>query len=315
MAIFFQFLLGLTALAGGALVFVRGAIRMARGFGWRASTIGLTVLAYGLYAGMLIMTLQASTGAVPDIALGGMIGSVMAAVATLGIAILTRPQGTLKAPNRRDGMLLIAAALAFILLCADGALTRTEGLMLLAALIVYTLYARRTPARRALASALPAEESPEALKKCSMWCATAYALIGPAMMLTGGNLLIDLALRLTQIYALPEAAAGSLVIGISGALPLLIVLLVPRFRLAGDPAAHVHAGMLFLLLGAAGLAAFLTPMPVFERLLAADVWAALGACVLLAAFSWRGRPLTRPQGAALLALYAMYAIYLLQTGA
>jgi len=69
------FLAGTALLIAGAEILVRGASRLASAIGVSPLVIGLTVVAFGTSSPELAVSLRASVGGEPDIALGNVVGS------------------------------------------------------------------------------------------------------------------------------------------------------------------------------------------------------------------------------------------------
>jgi cation:H+ antiporter len=124
------FLLGVALVIGSAEKLVQGLVGVSLAF--RVSTFILAVLLVGFDAENLAVGADAASRGLPGVALGTVIGSSMVAVAfAVGITALVVP---IKVELSRKGVLLIGplAVAAAWLLSLDGALSRIDGVVLLA---------------------------------------------------------------------------------------------------------------------------------------------------------------------------------------
>lgn len=136
------FTVGLAILVAGGELLVRGASAIARAFHLSPLLIGLTIVGFGTSAPELIVSLQAALEGQPGIAIGNVIGSNIGNILLiLGVSALIAP---LIIPGRklwRDlGFMLLATATIWVMLL-DGQVTRADGLILLAGLIVFLVVA------------------------------------------------------------------------------------------------------------------------------------------------------------------------------
>ena len=130
-------LTGLAGLVLGSLLFVDGAVVVARRLGASEVVIGLTLVAVGTSLPELATTVVAAARRAGDIVVGNVVGSnIFNLTAILGFTALVRPLTCDVA--RTD--LIVMAALALVLLpfARSGfRLTRSEGAVLLAAYVGY----------------------------------------------------------------------------------------------------------------------------------------------------------------------------------
>ena len=298
---------GLALLLAGGEFLVRGAVGLARGFGVSPLVIGMTVVAFGTSVPELVVSLQAALGGHPDIVLGNVVGSnianillIVGAAAALG-AVRAAP-GLL----RRDGALLLAATLAFIALCLAGDLGFAAGLAMLAALAAWTVWSfRAARARGAGADGETAEQMDSAPRRAGI--AVALTLCGIVGVLAGARLLIDGAVEIARAAGLSEAAIGLTLIAFGTSLPELAAAGVAAWRGHGDIALGNALGSnLFNMFGIAGATAAIAPVPVPGEIAAFDLWAMLGATLLVMVLMRGRRRIPRAEGGLLVAAYLVY---------
>ena len=109
-------------LAGDALV--RGAVNLALRIGVPALIVSLTIVAFGTSSPELLISVQAVIDGVPGIALGNVVGSNTANILlVLGIPAVLSRLHTSSCDTRKSYVIMIAASLLFIGLCALGTIT------------------------------------------------------------------------------------------------------------------------------------------------------------------------------------------------
>src|SRR5690606_15843758 len=119
----------------------------------------------------LVISVQASLGGSPGIAMGNIVGSNIANILLmLGIATIIAPVAVGVRSLRRDGLVMLAVAVAFQVIALFVPLSRPVGFAMLAALALYMWLAYSTERRAmavataAAAKARAAEEVDPALK-------------------------------------------------------------------------------------------------------------------------------------------------------
>ena len=298
---------GFALLLGGGELLVRGAVGLARGLGVSPLVIGLTVVAFGTSAPELVVSLQAALGGHPDIVLGNVVGSnianillVVGAAAALG-AIRVGP-GLL----RRDGVVLAAATAGFAGACLLGGLGFAVGAAMLAALAGYTVWSFHAARRRGPGADSAAGEELESAPR-NAWAALALTAAGIAGVLLGARLLVESAVEIARAAGLSEAVIGLTLIAFGTSLPELATAAMAALR--GHAAIAVGNALgsnLFNMLGIAGATALVAPVPVPPEIAGRDLWVMLAVTALLL-FAMRGeRKISRAEGAAAIAAYALY---------
>ena len=131
-------LAGILLLYLGGESLVRGAVALARTFGWSPLVIGLTVVSFGTSSPELASTLAASLGGAPEVAFGNVVGSNIANIGLiLGLTALIWPLTTTARFLKREvPFMLISSALLFPVV-ANGVVSRLEGAILFALLVAF----------------------------------------------------------------------------------------------------------------------------------------------------------------------------------
>ncbi len=319
-------LVGLGVLAFGADAFVVAAARLAVTLRLSPVVIGAVVVGFGTGAPELLVSSSAAASGSLDIAAGNIVGSNLANLTlVLGVAgMIARPE-TVPRVIRREAPLSLATVALFALMLQNG-LTRPEGLVLLAALVVaLALMLRATePAPEDLA--LPVEvaavdelieqveefveeageDEPSDVVEASTPRDIVRVAVGLAATVAGAQLLIGSAKDIASELGLSGGFVGLTLVAIGTSLPELVTAIQSARRnetalLVGN----VLGSNVFNSTAVAGAAALIGPGTLPDTGL--TVLAAT-SMVCVAALAWlflgRGGKLRRWEAAILLAVYA-----------
>ena len=298
---------GLGLLVLGGEVLVRGAVALALRLGIAPVIVGLTVVAFGTSAPELIVSVAAALGGRPGIALGNVVGSNIANIllilgATAVIAPVLSDDGELK----KSWLCVIAASVLLILLCLAGPLIWWHGLVLLAGLaLVLGGQIRRAGAGRNAAPATGVGHA--APRMIAIWLA-----VGLVALPIGARLLVTGASDIARGFGISEAVIGLTLVALGTSLPELAASVASALRGRADMAlGNVIGSNLFNILAIMGITALFGPLPVPPEMLRVDLWFMLLTSLAVGPFLWRRLPIGRLAGAALLAAYAAYTLWLL----
>jgi cation:H+ antiporter len=323
-------IVGLGVLAWGADTFVLGAARLAVTYGLSPVVVGAVVIGFGTGAPELLVSSSAAAGDSLDIAMGNVVGSNLANLTlVLGVVgLLARPE-TIPRVARREAPLSLATVVLFAILL-QGGLTRTEGFVLLAALVVALVVMLRsaetttaTPpagtvesdedrADRELIHEVEelVEEGPEedladvAAAPDSRDIGRAVA--GLVATVAGAQLLVIGAKGIATDLGLSGGFVGLTIVAIGTSLPELVTgVQSARRNETALLAGNVLGSNVFNSTAVAGTAGIIGPASLADRgltVLAASSMVAVAALVWL--FLGRGGRLERAEAGLLLAIYA-----------
>ena len=309
--------LGLVLLTGGAELLVRGASRLARAVGLSPLIIGLTVVAYGTSAPEFAVNVKAGLSGQTDIALGNVIGSNMFNVlVVLGLAALIAPLAVSHQLVRLDVPVMIAVSALAWLLAADGAITRVEGLALLAGIILYTAFLLRQGRKT---SPFPGEPAASEHKKTSPSAFKAFVspvlfvLVGLALLVIGARCLVAGASDIARLLGVSELLIGLTIVAVGTSLPELATSVVAGIRGERDIAVgNVVGSNIFNILAVLGVAAVISGrVPVPAPALRLDFPLMVAAALACLPIFFTGARISRWEGALFLACYAAYIAYLI----
>ena len=308
-------LLGFVLLFGGGEGLVRGAVSVARRFGLSPLLIGLTIVAAGTSAPELLVSVSAAIKGNADIALGNVVGSnIFNVLGVLGISALIAPIIVKPAEVKRDTLIMVVAMVALAAAAQFGVIGWPVGLVLIAAVVGYTVYSYRTELREkpAPSAELHEHEGEEFEGPSSLWLGLLYIALGLGALVIGSQLLVDGATQIARTFGVPEAVIGLTLVAIGTSLPELATSIAAAFRGHSDVAVgNVVGSNIFNALFIIGTTAVVRPINVAASMARLDVWIMVAvALVLVPLLIGRGR-IGRLAGAALTAAYAAYAVMLL----
>lgn len=300
----------LLILAGDALV--RGAVGLADRLRIPAIIIGLTVVAFGTSAPELMVSLTATLGGVPAIALGNVVGSNIANVLlVLGLPALIAATQTDQPFAKRNTVFMILTSAVFVGLCFTNVLTFWHGLLLVTLLTAFLLESARC-ALKGRGSALEEVDEPGVN---SIWLAIVLVVAGMVGLPIGADFTVDGAADIARAWGVSDAAIGLTVVAIGTSLPeLTATMLAAVRREAGLAVGNVIGSNMFNLLAIMGITALVAPVPVDPKFLSIDLWVMMATALLILPFVWWSWPITRVVGAGFVAAYVAYAWFALSPG-
>jgi cation:H+ antiporter len=321
---------GLALLALGGELLVRGAVQIAERFGVSPLLIGLTLVGFGTSMPELVASVQAALAGSPGIALGNIVGSNIANILLiLGLAALVNPVAVSSAALARDGGLGVAVALLLVLLGLFWMLDRAMGVLLVAGLVAYILFAyrqeRAQPADHTAAFdkaaafevAHPAGvhntlASAPGAGGLALAASAALLLGGLALVVLGGGVLVEGAIGLARGFGVSEAVIGLTIVAVGTSMPELVTSLVAAFRRQSEVAlGNVLGSNIYNVLGIGGVTALIAPTPVPAEIARYDAFVMLLAAVLLLFIARSGWRIGRSEGGLLVGGYAIYLLSLL----
>ena len=300
----------------GAELLVRAAVRLAARLHVRPLIIGLTIVALGSSAPQMAVSLQATLAENTDIAVGSVIGSsIFNILVTLGLSALIIPLRVSRQLVRLDIPLMIGASLLVFVLAYNEELTPVDGLILLAALLLYLGLLLRQSRHSARPQA-GADTSGQGLHPAGNnppWVSSLLSiLLGLVLLAFAGHLLLQAAVEVASDLGLSERIIGLTVIAVGTSLPALATSLIAALRGQRDIAVgNVIGSNLFNLLGVLGFTALVAPMPlsVSPNALDFDLPVMLGVAVLCLPVFYSGYRVTRAEGLLFLGLYLAYGLH------
>jgi cation:H+ antiporter len=304
------FVLGLVALYVGADLMIRGASRLARKLGVNALVIGLTVVAMGTSMPELLVGVVASVRDSGDIAIGNVVGSNIANIALiLGVAALIRPVRVQMRLLVREVPIMIFASLAFYVFALDSALSRWDGLALLAGFVAYTLYLLEGARRES--PAIEVEYQKFVPAGGTLYGHILLTVIGLGTLLAGAHLVVNGAATTARFLGISELAVGLTVVALGTSLPELATAIAASIQDEGDIlVGNVVGSNVINLLAVLGWASVARPLDVSDSVIRVEAPVMLAVSILVLPFVWTTLRLTRLEGAIMLVAYTAFVVLL-----
>lgn len=322
---------GLVLLVIGGELLVRGSVRVAERLGVSPLLIGLTLVGFGTSTPELVASVQAALIGSPGIAIGNIVGSnIFNVLLILGLSALIFPMTVQSNALRRDGVFVLATAILFTLVGWTVGLERWVGLVFVAGLVAYMIYAYRQERQLAPESvnhtaafekAEAAELTDPALRPHApapgggakgILLPLALAIAGLAVIIFGGRILVDAAVELARLFGMSEAVIGLTIVAAGTSMPELVTSVVAALKRQSDVAlGNILGSNIYNVLGIGGVTAIIAPTNFPPQIANFDNLVMVGVSVLLLIFAASGKRLSRLEGGIFFALYLGYVAWLI----
>ena len=301
-------LVGVALLYAGAELLVAGARDLALAVGLKASTVGVTVVAFATTAPELFVSLLGAVTVSTDIGLGAIVGSNIANIGlVLGVSALIRPLDVSDTVFRRDVPFMVLAPLLLVGLGWDGRIGFLDGVVLLGTLVAFTAAVlRRVRENQSAITDSERDEMPDAKGRD-----VAIVVAGIAALVLGSRWLIDGSESLLAAAGFSDIFIGLTVLALGTSLPELAASVVAAVRGEAEfSVGNVVGSNIYNVLAVIGLIAVIRPIGVAPGVRGFEFPALLAFTGLLVGLMYRGERISRADGAVLVAGYGAFA-YLL----
>lgn len=299
------FLVGLVGLWLGAELITRGALQIARAFGWSESFIGLTVLALGTDFPEIMV---AVTGAIKQnageptsgIVIGNIIGSSMAQIGlVMGLVGLIHVMKIKKSNTWSHGLMLIITTFVFYILSQDGVISRNDGLVFLSLYALYFIFINRTIKRLKFGSRFKKKKP-----RPSSWI---KLFIGLGVIAEASHLVVTNGVDMAVDLGVSQMVVGVILVGIGTSLPELVVSLNAAIKGASELSVSNLVGSNIVdILIALGGSALITDWQLDRRVVTFDLPFLLFTSVVVVLFFLTKQKLERKESTLILGLYVVY---------
>jgi cation:H+ antiporter len=303
-------LAGLALLIGGAELLVKGASRIAAGFGISPLVIGLTVVAFGTSSPELAISVGSALDGQADIAVGNVVGSnIFNVLFILGISALITPLVVSKQLVKLDVPIMIGVSGAALWMALDGNIGTLDGILLVAGLLAYLLLLLRISRRSGdLGELAP----PEAGSR--HWSVDLLLVgVGLGLLVLGSRWLVTAAVTIAQAVGVSELVIGLTIVAAGTSMPEVATSIIAAMRGQRDIAVgNVVGSNIFNLLCVLGLTALVAPggLPVSAAAANFDLPVMIAVAVACLPIFFVGYTIYRWEGALFLAYYVAYSAYL-----
>ncbi|QIL88821.1 calcium/sodium antiporter [Microbulbifer sp. SH-1] len=308
---------GFALLVWSADRFVEGAAATARHLGMPPLLIGMVIVGFGTSAPEMVVSAMAAMDGSPGLALGNAYGSNIANTGLiLGATAMLIPLTVNSKIINKELPLLLAITCVTAVFFWNGALSRTESLILLAGffgLIGWSIFSALRGKGDIVESEIEKElaEHDMPLGRALFWVAA-----GLTLLILSSRLLVWGAVTIAQQLGVSDLVIGLTIVALGTSLPELAATVVAARKGEHDIAiGNVVGSNMFNLLAVVGIAGVIAPMPnIPPELLTRDWPVVIGLTLALFVFGYgfgkRHGRINRVEGALLLAGYIAYTTYL-----
>lgn len=312
---------GLVVIVVGAELLLRGATRIAAMLGVKPILIGLTIVAVGTSAPELAVGLTAVSEDRGALAVGNIAGTnIFNVLFILGLSAVIRPLPLQLQSIRLDVPAMIGSAVVLFLMALDGVLTRTEGLVLIAAALAYTaalIHLSRSESAE-MKQEFAEEFSPEALRAGRGLARgvlnASLLLVGIALTILGADLMVAGAIDLARTFAVSDAVIGLTIVAIGTSAPELATTVVATVKDDRDVAiGNIIGSSISNILVILGITCVAAPrgVDVGHDVLRIDVPLAAAVAIACWPVFRSDRMVSRREGIAFVAAYVVYLAILI----
>lgn len=306
-------LAGLILLTVGADRLVAGASRLATRLGIPSLVIGLTVVAFGTSAPELAVSTAGALKGSSDLALGNVVGSNLFNILfILGACALILPLAIGRQLIRVDVPVMILASLLCWGMCADGRMSRMEGIVLLAGLAAYTWVQVVIARRHRQQQGSEQGTAPASTAQISPAWSVLWVVVGLVLLVVGADWLVDGSVRLARWLGISELVIGLTIVAAGTSLPEVATSIMATIKGEREIAVGNVVGSNIFNIGVVlGLSVVISGnLPVSPDCLALDMPLMVLTAVVCLPFFISGHRLSRLEGGVLLAAYAGYVLLL-----
>ena len=312
------FIVGLLFLIKGGDWFVDGASALARRFHLPELLIGATVVSIGTTLPEVMVSTMSAVSGHGEIAYGNTIGSVICNSALIAaITIAVRPgkvdPKTLRVPV---AFFFAAAAIYCVAAYAMGEFTRPLGFVMLAMFVAYKV-ANVLQMKKAPAAAEAEAEAENAGEEMSLTKTLVLLVLGAVLIALGANLLVDNGTLIAQALGVPESVIALTFVALGTSLPELVTAITSLVKGHGALSlGNVIGANVFNLVLVSGVSVTLAPFTIpqnstiagMNASLVMDIPVMFAVMLLLTVPALLKGKLSRPQGIALLCIYAAFCV-------
>ena len=303
---------GLIILCIGGYAIVSGGVSLARKLRISSMIIGLTVVAYGTSTPELAAAVLAVFNSHTELILGNIIGSNISNVGmVIGISAIFAPLLISRITIRKWVPIMIGVSLLVIAMSYDGEISQIDGVILIAALIVFTIYTIKTVEKQGIKEYQNVEnvqvEGELFLSKYKIETfpkAITLIVIGVVLLFLGGHFTVDGAVSIAESLGLSQLVIGVVIVAIGTSLPELITSVIAIAKKQTDiGVGNIVGSNIYNILLILGITSTIIGIPVSTEAFSSYYIMVAFSLVLFVGFR---KYIPRPIGFGLAAAFAIY---------
>ena len=297
-AVFFA--LGIACLWGGTETVLRRIPKLAA---WlRVSPLVVTIMLVAVMTSLpeFCVSLFAALRGQPAAAVGNIVGSNFVTLTFVaGLCALWRPIVVGPTLRERESSWMILSAALLLVLAMDGTLSRTDGLLLIAA---YFPYFRAT-----LAEARQQRAAAETVAAPHPWLDILLFAVGVGLVVLGSNWIVEHGSAMARRLGMSDLLVGVTFYAFGTSLPELAIALGAVIRRQADVTlGEIYASNIFTGLAVAGALCLIRPLAVEPLIVGRDLPLLVFAGVLLQLFVTSGGRFVRSEAAIMVAVFVLF---------
>lgn len=297
-------IIGIYIVLKGADLLTEGAVSLAQRMDMPEMLIGLTVVAVGTSMPEFFVSVTSALQGTTDLAVANVVGSnIFNVLLIAGVSAAVSPMVISRSTVRRDIPVAILASFLLLGFGIYGGIPRWAGILFLALLVVYTLFAIRT--------ATPDENSETVMKSYTLTGAIGRVVIGLAGLVVGSDCFVSSATDVAAMLGVSEAVIGLTIVAGGTSLPELATSVVAaRKGQSAIAMGNVIGSCVYNILLIIGVTGVIAPMTI-NGLTIVDFSMMMVSIALLWLFSFTRYKVERWEGWLMIAIFACYLTWLI----
>jgi cation:H+ antiporter len=284
---------------------LKGVLVIARKFKLSNILVSAVIIGFGTSLAELTVSVEAVLIGSPDIALGNIIGSNIANILLVtAIAALITPIMLKNLKINRDIFVMIVASLLLLFFKFIDWLNFYSGVIFLLILFSYISYSYFQDQKGN-------GEKEENLENLSLIKAIIYSVIGLAILILGGWLLVNSSIKIAQSYGISEAVIGLTIVAVGTAIPELTTTIIASIKKHNDLViGNILGSNIFNILGILGVTLLIENIPVTDEMMKKGIWEMIAATLFFIIILRFAKSISKLIASVMLTSYAIYIVYL-----
>ena len=284
---------------------LKGVLVIARKFKLSNILVSAVIIGFGTSLAELTVSVEAVLIGSPDIALGNIIGSNIANILLVtAIAALITPIMLKNLKINRDIFVMIVASLLLLFFKFIDWLNFYSGVIFLLILFSYISYSYFQDQK-------DNGDKEENLENLSLIKAIIYSVIGLAILILGGWLLVNSSIKIAQSYGISEAVIGLTIVAVGTAIPELTTTIIASIKKHNDLViGNILGSNIFNILGILGVTLLIENIPVTDEMMKKGIWEMIAATLFFIIILRFAKSISKLIASVMLTSYAVYIVYL-----
>ena len=285
---------------------LRGVLAIAKKFKLSNILVSAVIIGFGTSLAELTVSIEAVITGSPDIAIGNIVGSNTANILLVAaLAALINPITLTKIKINRDIFVLILASAVLLLFKFINWLNLYSGLIFIGILLCYVFYSYFDDQKKEEIIENSSDQTISILK------ASTYSILGILILIFGGWLLVNSAIRVAQSYAISEAVIGLTIVAVGTAIPELTTTIISSIKKNNELViGNILGSNIFNILGILGITLLIENIPVTDEMMKKGIWEMIAATIFFIIILKFAKSLSRILALFMLTLYSVYVLYL-----